>query len=80
VDVGGSPYRPITGSPATLRRLGPTRTHPNTGPGGTGNAVRMVGYEEWTIDEERLSPIARATIAASSPTPRRSDDMRFRMK
>jgi len=26
-------------------------TGTNTGPGGTGKAVRMVGYEEWTIDE-----------------------------
>ena len=25
-------------------------TGTNTGPGGTGKAVRMVGYEEWTLD------------------------------
>src|SRR5262249_14038079 len=25
-------------------------TGTNTGPGGTGKSVRMVGYEEWTID------------------------------
>ena len=24
----------------------------NTGPGGTGNAVRFSGYEEWTLGEE----------------------------
>ena len=26
----------------------------NTGPGGTGNPVRISGYEEWTIDTDRL--------------------------
>jgi hypothetical protein len=26
-----------------------TLTGTNTGPGGTGNAVRISGYEEWTI-------------------------------
>jgi len=26
----------------------------NTGPGGTGNAVRFSGYEEWTIDDDGL--------------------------
>jgi uncharacterized protein (TIGR02246 family) len=26
----------------------------NTGPGGTGNAVRISGYEEWTIGTDRL--------------------------
>jgi uncharacterized protein (TIGR02246 family) len=36
-----------------------TFTGTNTGPGGTGKAVRVVGYEEWTIDEDGL-------IAASS--------------
>lgn len=36
-----------------------TFTGTNTGPVGTGNAVRMVGYEEWTFDAEGL-------IAASS--------------
>ncbi|MBF6606706.1 MAG: nuclear transport factor 2 family protein [Chloroflexi bacterium] len=35
-----------------------TFTGTNTGPGGTGNAVRVVGYEEWTIDD--------GLIAASS--------------
>jgi nuclear transport factor 2 (NTF2) superfamily protein len=36
-----------------------TFTGTNTGPGGTGNAVRVVGYEEWTIGDDGL-------IAASS--------------
>lgn len=27
-----------------------TLTGTNTGPGGTGNAVRVSGYEEWTLD------------------------------
>jgi predicted ester cyclase len=36
-----------------------TFTGTNTGPGGTGKSVRVVGYEEWTIDDEGL-------IAASS--------------
>jgi uncharacterized protein (TIGR02246 family) len=31
-----------------------TFTGTNTGPGGTGNAVRVKGYEEWTISDERL--------------------------
>jgi uncharacterized protein (TIGR02246 family) len=29
-------------------------TGTNTGPGGTGKFVRMVGYEEWTIDRNGL--------------------------
>lgn len=36
-----------------------TFTGTNTGPGGSGKAVRIVGYEEWTIDDDGL-------IAASS--------------
>ncbi len=36
-----------------------TFTGTNTGPGGTGQAVRVVGYEEWTIGDDGL-------IAASS--------------
>ena len=36
-----------------------TFTGTNTGPGGTGNSVRVVGYEDWTIDADGL-------IAASS--------------
>lgn len=31
-----------------------TFTGTNTGPGGTGNAVRVPGYEEWTIDDDGL--------------------------
>jgi hypothetical protein len=31
-----------------------TFTGTNTGPGGTGNAVRVSGYEEWTIDGDGL--------------------------
>jgi len=31
-----------------------TFTGTNTGPGGTGKAVRVVGYEEWTIDDDGL--------------------------
>jgi uncharacterized protein (TIGR02246 family) len=29
-------------------------TGTNTGPGGTGNAVRMTGYEEWTLSADGL--------------------------
>lgn len=29
-----------------------TLTGTNTGPGGTGNAVRISGYEEWTLDAD----------------------------
>lgn len=36
-----------------------TFTGTNTGPGGTGNSVRVSGFEEWTIDDDGL-------IAASS--------------
>jgi len=35
-----------------------TFTGTNTGPGGTGMAVRISGYEEWTIDDDGL--IARS--------------------
>jgi uncharacterized protein (TIGR02246 family) len=31
-----------------------TFTGTNTGPGGTGNVVRVTGYEEWTISDEGL--------------------------
>jgi uncharacterized protein (TIGR02246 family) len=31
-----------------------TFTGTNTGPGGTGNAVRIIGYEEWTIGDDGL--------------------------
>jgi len=29
-------------------------TGTNTGPGGTGNAVNLIGYEQWTLDEDGL--------------------------
>ena len=29
-------------------------TGTNTGPGGTGAAVDLMGYEEWTLDEDGL--------------------------
>ena len=35
-----------------------TFTGTNTGPGGTGNAVRVDGFEEWTLDDDNL--IARS--------------------
>jgi uncharacterized protein (TIGR02246 family) len=35
-----------------------TFTGTNTGPGGTGNAVRVPGYEEWTIDAEGLIAVS----------------------
>lgn len=35
-----------------------TFTGTNTGPGGTGKAVRVVGYEEWTIDGEGLIAVS----------------------
>ena len=31
-----------------------TLTGTNTGPGGTGNAVRISGFERWTIDDHSL--------------------------
>jgi uncharacterized protein (TIGR02246 family) len=31
-----------------------TLTGTNTGPGGTGNSVRVSGYEEWTLGEDGL--------------------------
>ena len=31
-----------------------TLTGTNTGPGGTGNAVRISGFEQWTIDDHSL--------------------------
>jgi hypothetical protein len=31
-----------------------TFTGTNTGPGGTGNAVRISGFEEWTFGEDGL--------------------------
>ena len=44
----------------SVRRMGGTVefrwiwTGTNTGPGGTGNAVRMNGYEEWTLSSDGL--------------------------
>jgi len=38
-----------------------TFTGTNTGPGGTGNAVRVSGFEEWTIDDRGSSPPRWAT-------------------
>jgi len=35
-----------------------TFTGTNTGPGGTGNAVRVVGYEEWTIGDDGLIAVS----------------------
>jgi hypothetical protein len=31
-----------------------TLTGTSSGPGGNGNAVRISGYEEWTLDEDGL--------------------------
>lgn len=41
----------IAGKQAVFRW---TLTGTNTGPGGTGNAVRISGYEEWTIGADGL--------------------------
>ncbi len=41
-----------------------TFTGTNTGPGGTGNAVRMQGYESWTIDEDGLIAASRGSCDA----------------
>jgi len=38
-----------------------TFTGTNTGPGGTGNAARMHGYEAWTIDEDGLIAASRGS-------------------
>ena len=35
-----------------------TFTGTNTGPGGTGNSVRVVGYEDWPIDDEGLIAVS----------------------
>ena len=35
-----------------------TLTGTNTGPGGTGNRVRISGFEEWTVDDD--GPIAES--------------------
>ncbi len=36
-----------------------TFTGTNTGPGGTGRAVRVSGFEEWTIDDDGLIAASR---------------------
>jgi uncharacterized protein (TIGR02246 family) len=41
-----------------------TFTGTNTGPGGTGNAVRVKGYESWTIDEAGLIAASLGTYDA----------------
>jgi steroid delta-isomerase-like uncharacterized protein len=41
----------LEGSNAVFRWIW---TGTNTGPGGTGNAVRMTGYEEWTFSADGL--------------------------
>ena len=41
-----------------------TFTGTNTGPGGTGNAVRIQGYESWTIDEDGLIAASRGSYDA----------------
>jgi predicted ester cyclase len=42
-----------------------TFTGTNTGPGGTGNAVRVTGYEEWTISAEGLIAASRGHYDAA---------------
>ena len=41
-----------------------TFTGTNTGPGGTGNAVRVQGFESWTIDEDGLIAASLGTYDA----------------
>jgi uncharacterized protein (TIGR02246 family) len=41
-----------------------TFTGTNTGPGGTGKAVRVHGYESWTIDEDGLIAASLGTYDA----------------
>ncbi len=41
-----------------------TFTGTNTGPGGTGNAVRVKGSESWTIDEDGLIAASRGSYDA----------------
>jgi uncharacterized protein (TIGR02246 family) len=42
-----------------------TLTGTNTGPGGTGNAVRVSGYEEWTFDGDGLIAQSRGHFDAA---------------
>jgi len=41
-----------------------TFTGTNTGPGGTGKAVRVKGYESWTIDDDGLIAASLGTYDA----------------
>ncbi len=41
-----------------------TSTGTNTGPGGTGNAVRVKGFESWTIDDDGLIAASRGSYDA----------------
>ncbi len=38
-----------------------TFTGTNTGPGGTGRAVRITGFEEWTFGDEGLVAVSRGS-------------------
>jgi len=42
-----------------------TFTGTNTGPGGTGNAVRVAGFEEWTIDDDGLIAVSQGHYDAA---------------
>lgn len=42
-----------------------TLTGTNTGPGGTGNAVRISGHEEWTLGEDGLIAASRGNYDAA---------------
>jgi hypothetical protein len=42
-----------------------TLTGTNTGRGGTGRSVRISGYEEWTIDADRLIAASRGRFDES---------------
>ncbi len=42
-----------------------TFTGTNTGPGGTGKAVRVTGYEEWAISDEGLIAASRGHYDAA---------------
>lgn len=42
-----------------------TFTGTNTGPGGTGNAVRVSGHEAWTIDDDGLIAVSSGSYDAA---------------
>ena len=42
-----------------------TLTGTNTGPGGTGNAVHISGYEEWTLDADGLIAASKGHFDAA---------------